>query len=202
MGFDGPVAMIAAVRIAVTGDSIAYGRNDPAGGWAARLAEHHLGAGLPGRRVWNLAIPGATLLGMRRYSPAECRVREVDTVLIGAGINDIAGIGGTRETPKHLTTGMEELCLVHEGDGRRVVVLGPTWFDEQRIGTEMGLRVETATLQCYRESLAGLCERTGRVFVDMWEPLAGRTDLLADGVHPSHEGHQVLWEHLMRVWVE
>ena len=68
--------MIAAVRIAITGDSIAYGRNDPAGGWAARLAEHHLRAGVHGRRVWNLAIPGATLLGMKHYSPAECRVRE------------------------------------------------------------------------------------------------------------------------------
>ena len=40
-----------AARIVIVGDSIAYGRCDPQGGWAAQLATAHIGANETQHRV-------------------------------------------------------------------------------------------------------------------------------------------------------
>lgn len=187
------------VRIAVTGDSIAYGRCDPTGGWAARLAEHHLSAGVHGRRVWNLAIPGATLLGMRDYSPAECAIREVDTVVLSAGINDLAGVGGVVVGPAQVVDGCVELCAVHEAAGRQVIVLGPTWVN-QNPDEPMGLPIITDDALSYRNLLAETMRSTGRRFIDLWQVLRNRPDLLGDEVHPTTQGHLALWQEIKQHW--
>ena len=187
------------VRIAVTGDSIAYGRSDPTGGWAARLATHHLSAGIHGRRLWNLAIPGATLLGMKDYSPAECAIREVDTVLLSAGINDLAGVGGAVASPQQVVDGALQLCSIHEAAGRQVIVLGPTWVN-QNPDQPMGLPVIADDALAYRDLLSEAMGSTGRRYIDLWEVLLDRPDLLADEVHPTTQGHLALWQAIHEHW--
>ena len=69
-----PVPVLTALadttRIAVVGDSIAYGRSDPSGGWAQYLAAAHISRDELNNRFYNLAIPGKTLAGLYKYTPA------------------------------------------------------------------------------------------------------------------------------------
>lgn len=47
-----------------------------------------------------------------------------------------------------------------------------------------------------RAALLHWAAATNRDLLDPWNALAGRSDLLADGVHPTAEGDEVVWEWL------
>lgn len=183
----------AAERIAVTGDSIAYGRTDLAGGWAALLAQSHIGADEANHRVFQLAIPGATLADTFRRALDEVDRRHADTVLVHAGINDLADANVGRHSPDDLVEIMGVLCTHIEDRGARPVVLGPTWTDEQRAAREFGLHLEPGALRNYRDELMKFGETTNRDVLDLWPALENRPDLISDGVHPTPEGHAALF---------
>ncbi|MDO4918141.1 GDSL-type esterase/lipase family protein [Kocuria sp.] len=183
----------AAERIAVIGDSIAHGRTDPAGGWAAALGRHHVEADEANHRLFQLAIPGATLVETCHRAPGEVDRRRADTVLVHAGINDLAGTDATRRSPGDLVEAMGALCTHIEDRGARPVVLGPIWTDEQRAAEGFGLNLEPGVLQRYRDELLRFGETTGRDVVDLWPVLEDRPDLISDGVHPTPEGHAALF---------
>lgn len=185
--------LAAAERIAVAGDSIAFGLSDPDGGWAGHLARHHGNA--DGRRLWNLAVPGLTLAELDRHLDAEASLRRVDTVLIGAGINDLrADHGPTR--PADLVTRMDTLCARREAAGCRPVVLTPLWVDVPRADAEFGMHVRLRDAAEYRERLLTWGEQTHRDVVDLWPVLEDRPERLTDGVHPDVQGHAMLWDRL------
>jgi lysophospholipase L1-like esterase len=73
---------------------------------------------------------------------------------------------------------------------------GPTWVDEARTRDYEGLRFTQARALALRESLQAWCVENHVDYLDMWEPLRDRTELLVDGLHPTPEGHQALYRHL------
>ena len=85
-------ALVAAERVAVIGDSIAYGRSDAKGGWARDLQLAHIVGRDERYRWWNLAIPGFELAHLEENMVPEVSLLQVDTVIISAGINDLAGV--------------------------------------------------------------------------------------------------------------
>lgn len=186
---------VAAERIAVIGDSIAYGRCDPSGGWAQRLAAHHVAADEASHRVFALAIPGQRLDALRPHLDEVVR-RRPDTVVVAAGINDLAGAGGAASTPDDLLAEVEALCTDLEGHDIRPVVVTPLWVDEAAAREDLGLTVTVDAVVAYRSTLMAWAERTHRDVLDLWPVSEGRPDLLVDGVHPGPEGHQALWERL------
>lgn len=188
--------LVAAERLGIVGDSLAYGRCDPAGGWAARLGAWHTAREEPRYRAFALGIPGTTLRGLRSHAPQELAVRTVDTVLICAGINDLAGVDGPAAHPTDVVREMAALCEELEAQDRRPVPVGPLWLDAERAARELGLRVGLDAVEQYRAELLRWAAATNRDLLDPWDALAGRSDLLADGVHPTAEGHEVLWEWL------
>lgn len=113
-------------------------------------------------------------------------------MLVGAGVNDLAGAGGRRRGPEELVAITERLCTRLDAEGIRTVVLTPIWADEARAAVEMGLHVAAADLLALREGLLAWGERERRDVVDLWPVLAGRGDLLSDGVHPTGAGHALL----------
>lgn len=162
-----PRPFAAAKKVAVLGDSIAFGMSDPSGGWAARLAT---------------------------YGPGEATRRDVDTAVVSAGGNDIAG----GAEPEQVLADLEAIVAPLEAACVRVVALGPTWMDADRAEAEFGLPVRTDALERLRTLMVRWGDRTHRDVIDLWEPLRGRTALLADGVHPTREGHAVLFSELFR----
>lgn len=183
----------AAERIAVVGDSIAFGLDDPDGGWAAHLARHH--GNSHGRRLWNLAVPGLSLRELDRHVDAETALRRADTVIIGAGINDLRADHGPAH-PVDLASTMDTLCARLESAGRRPVVLTPLWLDVAHADAEFGMGVRLDDAAEYRERLLAWGERTHRDVVDLWPVLQDRPDAFTDGVHPGAQGHAMLWERL------
>lgn len=187
-------ALAGATRIAVVGDSIAYGRSDPAGGWAHHLAQAHIARDEANNRLYNLAIPGRTLAGMHAYTPAEVTTRKVDTVIIGAGINDLAGVEGHPTSAEELLHHLESLCQLLEADGRQPILLTPLWVDTTVARQQMGFDVDLAPVQKYRNLLLTWAEETQHTVIDLYPVLENRPERFTDGVHPDAQGHRLLWE--------
>ncbi|GAA0314403.1 hypothetical protein GCM10010302_61940 [Streptomyces polychromogenes] len=190
-----------AARIVIAGDSIAYGRCDPQGGWAARLAARHIAANEVDHRVFNLAVPGSTLAGVAEQTPALLAARRPDTLLVAAGINDSA-VPSAAPAPSpdglaHLTDSLASLAATAREHQARLVVLGPAWLDESRTADYEGLRFTESRALTLREALRTWCAEHHVDHIDLWSPLHGRPDLFTDGIHPTPEGHEALYRHLM-----
>ncbi|WP_241845401.1 GDSL-type esterase/lipase family protein [Streptomyces silvensis] len=190
-----------AARIVVAGDSIAYGRCDPQGGWAGHLAAAHIAADEPGHRVFNLAVPGSTLRDVAEQLPPLLGPRLPDTVLVAAGINDSAlPVTAAATTPAtgaaDVTDSLDRLAAAARHHNARLVVVGPAWIDETRTGDYEGLRFTRERALALRERVRTWCADRFVDHVDLWEPLRDRPDLLVDGLHPSPEGHKALSVHI------
>ncbi|QNV39725.1 hypothetical protein IDM48_10280 [Rothia amarae] len=193
-----PSTFSSATRLAVVGDSIAYGRSDPSGGWAQYLAAAHISRDELNNRFYNLAIPGKTLAGLHKYTPAEVATRKVDTVIISAGINDLAGVdGSTPVTAKELLEHLKNLSKLLEADVRRVIVLTPLWLDHIAARQQMGFNVVPAQVKKYRNLLVTWADETQHTVIDLYPVLENRPERLVDGVHPDPEGHRLLWESMI-----
>ncbi|MFF4445289.1 GDSL-type esterase/lipase family protein [Streptomyces sp. NPDC001502] len=196
-----------AERIVIVGDSIAYGRCDPRGGWAGHLAAAHIAGNEAERRLFNLAVPGSTLADVGEQTPALLAARRPDTLLVAAGINDSAVPLAAAEAAAdahadgaadftQLTGSLDALAATALGHNARLVVAGPSWLDEDRTRDYEGLRFTRARALALRAFLRAWCEANHIDHLDLWEPLRERTDLLVDGLHPTAEGHRALYEHL------
>ncbi|MFF4850736.1 GDSL-type esterase/lipase family protein [Streptomyces sp. NPDC001194] len=187
-------------RIVIVGDSIAYGRCDPRGGWTGHLAAAHIARNETAHRVFNLAVPGSFLSDVSAQTPALLAPRLPDTLIVAAGINDCAVRlscpDAPYDGPAHLADHFGSLAATALDHNARLVVVGPTWIDEARTGDYEGLRFTQARVRALRDSMRAWCEAHHVDFLDLWEPLRGRTGLLVDGVHPSAEGHAALYRHL------
>ncbi|MFF9499656.1 GDSL-type esterase/lipase family protein [Streptomyces sp. NPDC014656] len=185
-----------AARIVLAGDSIAYGRCDPRGGWAGHLAAAHIAANETAHRFFNLAVPGATLADVAAQTPALLPARLPDTLLVAAGINDAAaGDGDLARLAEHL----DSLAADALAAGARLVVVGPTWLDEEHAPVHEGLRFTLDRALALRSALRAWCETRHVDHLDPWEPLRDRPDLLADGLHPTAEGHEEVHRFLARL---
>ncbi|EFL14805.1 GDSL-type esterase/lipase family protein [Streptomyces sp. C] len=187
-----------AARIVIVGDSIAYGRCDPQGGWAGRLAAAHIAENEAANRVFNLAIPGTTLAAVSEQTPSLLAPRLPDTILLAAGINDsaVSLAAPAADGLEDITASLDALSAAAHAHNARLVVLGPVWLDEERTGDYEGLRFTQERALALRQSLRTWCADNHVDFVDMWEPLRDRAGLFTDGIHPSGEGHEVLYRYL------
>ncbi|MEV5568960.1 GDSL-type esterase/lipase family protein [Spirillospora sp. NPDC052269] len=182
-----------ASRIVIAGDSIAYGRSDPDGGWAARLASGHIAENELDHRVFNVAIPGNTLDGVREEVPALLSPRLPDTLIVAAGINDSAGYGDWLASVAENLTALAATALEHNA---RLVVLGPAWLDEPRAAAFGRRRTTLARAEALRDLVRRWCAGNHIDYVDMWDPLRDSPHLFTDGLHPTPEGHRALYQHL------
>ncbi|MEV5508086.1 GDSL-type esterase/lipase family protein [Streptomyces orinoci] len=189
-----------AARMVIAGDSIAYGRCDPRGGWAARLAAGHIARNEAEHRVFNLAIPGSTLTDVREQTPALLGPRHPDTILLAAGINDsavpLAAPDPAQDGLSCLGDNLAALAAMALSHNARLVVAGPAWLDETRTGDYEGLCFTRDRALALRESMRTWCAEHHIDYLDLWEPLRDRADLLVDGLHPDAEGHRLLHGHL------
>ncbi|MGW4778390.1 GDSL-type esterase/lipase family protein [Streptomyces filamentosus] len=183
-----------AARIVIVGDSIAYGRCDPRGGWAGHLAAAHIAANEAEHRLFNLAVPGASLADVAAQTPALLPVRRPDTLLVAAGINDAATGDGLGRLAEHL----DSLAALALDAGARLVVAGPLWLDEEHAPAYEGLRFTLDRALALRSVLRVWCEARHVDHLDLWEPLRDRPALFADGLHPTAAGHEEIHRFMAR----
>ncbi|MBM7050592.1 SGNH/GDSL hydrolase family protein [Rothia sp. ZJ1223] len=184
--------LASAERIGIIGDGIAYGRSDARGGWAQLLHSTHLARNEDRHRLWNFAIPGEKLSNLADYAPAELARRSIDTVIIGAGINDL--IAGTSSAA--LLQEVENLCTILEVEGRRPVVLTPLWLNTEQAAQDFGVSVSLSTVLDYRNLLLTWGTRTYRDVIDLYPVLEELPEYLIDGIHPDAGGHELIYQAL------
>ena len=180
----------AAQRVAVIGDSIAYGLDCLDGGWSARLGRDHISRDQERNRFFNLAIPGLTLHELAGIAADELRVRRADTVLVSAGVNDL--IDGA--TPQDVVTSMDRLCSQVESLGARPVALGPLWNDEDATRTRSGADLQTDAVAELDTLLQQWGSGSHRDVLSLFTVLQDQPSSLTDGLHPTPQAHRVLYE--------
>jgi len=198
-------------RIVVIGDSVVYGRVDPAnGGWVGRLRTWFEPLKPQENAVFNLGVGGDNTSKVLERFRSECLIREPDLILVQVGANDFRQEGSSTAAhevpPDQFSENVSTLIQLGQELSQVTIIVGMVPVDESRT-TRSGkrcLHFLSAQLK-YAEMTQEQCNRNGVPYIDnitQWLRLgksylglgkAKYTKLLADGVHPNADGHELLY---------
>ena len=188
------------VRVAFIGDSSAagVGASTPSARWTTRLSTRL------GWSEFDYAVAGTGYLtSVTENAPAVCGLAYCpnyeETVPQAQAVNpDVVVLSGGRYDIDPDATRQERVtAALRTGQAvertiaslrstlpdAAIVVISPIW-DDDAIGP---------TFRAYRDSVRAATESLGATYIDIGEPLAGRSDLVAaDGVNPNDAGHQAI----------
>ena len=195
------------MKIIVCGDSIAYGKRDPQWGRVARLRQrvdhtYNLGEICQNAQVYNLSIPGETVLRMQKRFHTELDMRVVDPhtdtkicVIFALGINDSCSAPWIQEkqTPiDEFRQAMETMIISCRDTGHDVIVLWLTPVDEKKklplwSNQQIGL---------YDSILVEVAKNCDVTYIPLFEQFqaVGLVGNMRDGLHPNEQGHQKIFE--------
>ncbi len=196
-------------RILVFGDSITYGSWDPkSGGWVARLRKHfdqHAETEEDIHYVYNLGVSGDTTTDvLKRFKPeatARISAEENNIIVFALGVNDALynREQNTFQTPKNrFEENVDTLLGQAHALTENALWIGPTPVDESRVDP-LPWRPECSYLnehiRKYNNVIRSMCGKKGVQFLNVfnaWQKLNQYEDVLADGVHPTSQGHEQL----------
>lgn len=200
------------MQFLVFGDSIAHGAYDDDGGWAARLRAHidakiHApDSGDYYHEFYNLSIHGENTVGLLERFDVEtaARLRKYKDVvmLFAIGTNDSSLFIAEQKNrvaiedyEKHLRTLIAKAQNLHA----QIIFVSTIVVDEVRVNPcpwalEKGYT--NAQLQRYDAIVRRLADEYSLDYIDVATPFiaAGGNALLDDGVHPTSDGHRVIYE--------
>lgn len=197
-------------KLLVFGDSMAYGKWDPEGGWVQRLRKfidekyniNKTGAVL----VYNLGIPSELAINMvnRVQSELDARVsgpEDEATVIFSTGLNDSCPNNrfSEKQTPevdfKQAMSKMIEMALSKQC---KVFVLGLTPSNPAR---SKGLLFTNEEIKRYDQFISEVCNEKKVEKIAIFDELMKQNypDLLVDSVHPNATGHQMIFEIVSKV---
>lgn len=185
-------------RIAVFGDSIAWGSYDPEfGGWVQRMwfdaarrpGSTRLSDQMNYSSVFNLSIGGEVVEGVLDRFDVEAPVRTPDVIVIAIGINDAAHEGSPATPIGVFTDRYERLVSKASALVPEVVLVTPTNVDESR--NEHDWRNDD--IERFVAVIKAIGKEAGLRTVDVFGALTP-VDLAPDGIHPGSDGHRRLYE--------
>lgn len=179
-------------RIAVFGDSIAWGSWDPlGGGWTTRLRVHLMRqAGSADDEpddyasVHSLAVGGHRVRDILGRVPADLAMLQPPTVIIAIGTNDCPE--NEQATPLDAFARDYATVLQLAGQAGRVVALTPPPVARSVRPSQH------ARLPRYRDCIEGLCRDARVTLITRYGDFT-ETDLCADGLHPKPSGHEKIF---------
>jgi len=197
--------------ILIFGDSIAFGGNDPLGGWATKLFLKELRADLNGEEhfvVFNLSNIGVTsrdvLSAFNDETLRRIEKGQESIVLISIGVNDAA-----RENNKNLVPLDEYASNIRTifEEARRLKIT-PIAIDLLPCDESLTQPVSWAPitylnkdLETYSQRLHEVCENLNVQIIHLFEEWtnANYELWLDDGLHPNTEGHALIYEKVKEV---
>ncbi len=186
------------------GNSITWGAEDPAGGWAARLRkwleeQTHLVT------VYNLGVCGDTSADLlaRFQFEFESRRSAVDPnpILFAIGLNDTSRSKPRGKTQVSLSDFKKNITALAEQASQyneKIAFLGLTPVWEQRIkdnalpGSQI-VWYDNKTIAKYNQELKEVCKQNIIPFIEVFD-LLEQKDIDNDGIHPNAKGHQKIFE--------
>jgi len=198
----------------VFGTSTTYGAWDLEGGWVQRLRKY-----LDQKQfndqglyyvVYNLGISGDTSEGILERFEFETKQRlalkdegEEVIIMICVGVNDSIYNNKTKKHQVELNKyalNVEKLIHLAKKYGTKVVFVGNKPIDESKVDPIPWLKdcsYKEVFVEQYDNKVAEICKKNKIPFIDMYHLFNKKPNyqkLLTDGVHPSTEGHKMIYE--------
>ena len=174
-------------NISIFGDSIAYGLSDnERGGWVERLKNYLV---LSGKKyeVYNFSVSGDDTEELLNHFKKECEISKPDKVIFAIGIND--SCYDYEDFKKNLDTLIKEAVKWTKD----IVFVGLTSVDESKVEpVSHRLSYNNKTINKFDQTIKDFAKKNHFKFIDMQNVLDN--DDLPDGLHPSANGHQKMFE--------
>ncbi len=200
------------MRVLVFGDSITYGKWDSRGGWCERLREHYDKQAIEETsrefpNVYNLGISGDTTpeLLQRFEHETKARVSSSDefTFVITIGTNDslTEGPDKPRSTPQKYEQSLDGIIQAAKKYSPRIMFVGLQPCIEA-VTTPVSWRNVYYTnerLQSFEKAMRQVCLKNNILHIAIFEAFenklrAGERLFHPDGLHPSDEGHELIFQ--------
>lgn len=182
----GPEDAMASVTysVCISGDSLAYGLGDSAGGWASRL-ENYLSQEYSGSSIGNYSLIGATVRDVSNNYDAGCGSQQADISILAVGINDTSHSIGKEVFVNNLN----ELYKKASKSSPTVVFVGLTSVNESLLN---GLNYRNQSIADYDEAMKDFASSVGAKYIEMRNVLDDN-DFSEDGLHPNDAGHEKMF---------
>lgn len=198
-------------QILVFGDSIAYGAWDTEGGWVQRLRSF-----LDKRVIasnyeeyfitYNLGIDGDTARGILKRFESETKPRlwpdEETIFIISIGGNDSVFVhktGKTKFSKEQFRENLDKVVKLAKKYSTKIILKGETPVDESKVDPLPWLPGHSCK-NSYRKEFDKIIQSVANEnkahFIDVYEAFANidYKKLLADGDHPTSQGHKLIFE--------
>ncbi len=195
-------------NLLIFGDSIAWGANDPAGGWAARL-RHWLAGETRAVVVYNLGVCGDTSADLLARFAAEFKARraavEPNPIIFAIGLNDTSRPAPRRRVKISLSDfrqNIENLTEQALAFNEKIVFLGLTNIWPARVRDNFSFRqsrwYDNKTIAKYNQELKDFCAQHPLPFVDLFGLLTDKDLDKTDGRHPNSQGHKKIFDQVKK----
>lgn len=199
------------MRVLVFGDSITQGFWDTEGGWVQRLRKHYDSKALEDLRnnkqpeIFNLGVSGDTTRSLLVRIEFETKVRkwpgdsQIAVVAIGTN-DDLFENGKQRVEPAEFRTNIEKIIKILGPLVKKVMFVGNPACDEKLTTPVFWSEISYTNkqLQEYEQIVQEVAEAKKIPFVQVFEifmaKLTAGENLLADGLHPNNEGHELIFQ--------
>ncbi|KKR71578.1 MAG: Lysophospholipase L1 and related esterases family [Microgenomates group bacterium GW2011_GWC1_41_8] len=198
------------MQIFIFGDSITSGMWDTQGGWADQIKQRvttqcinsHFEIDI---EVYNLGISGNTSRDLLYRFELEIRQRKDETesiIVIAIGLNDSQYYTQEKRNETSLSdfkNNLEKLLYKAKQFTSNIIFVGLTPVDDNLV-SPMPWKMESSyrneDIEKYNNKIKEFCAGNKLVFVDIRSEFK-KTDymkLLADGVHPNTQGHELMYK--------
>jgi lysophospholipase L1-like esterase len=202
------------MRVLIFGDSITQGFWDTEGGWAARLRKYYDERQIEDLRnndepmIFNLGISddnSKTILD--RFDP-EVKARkngEELAIVVSTGVNDsyIEGENGFNTSPEDYEKNLQGLATRAKNYSQKVIFVGLIAADESRTKPAFWRNISylNERIKSYENTMQKVAEESEIQFVPIHNDFKAQLDrgkkLLADGLHPNNDGHELIFKSVL-----
>lgn len=197
------------MNLLIFGSSITWGAWDKEGGWAHRIKNYCDNKAVESNydnyvAVYCLGVSGDNTVDLLERFNTEVKARidegEKTLILIEIGINDsqcFLADSTHRVSPEEYKRNLLKLAEASKQQGADLIFVGLTPVDKRvdPIPWKPDYSYRLEFVQRYDEILKEVSREQNIPFVDLLSkfPESKYQDLLIDGLHPSTEGHQIMY---------
>jgi lysophospholipase L1-like esterase len=201
--------------IFIYGDSITQGAWDTAGGWANRIKTYFINDAINKNfkgysQAINLGVDGDTTKKLLNRFNNETRARiwpnQENAFVFAIGINDTMVTNNkNKSTPMNYALELESLLEQASQYANKIAFVNSTPVDEP----SANVVINPANHECFYNSrtdefnnvLQKFCEQNSLPLIDVNSEFKAKDykELLADGVHPNSDGHEIIYNAVLPI---
>lgn len=197
------------MRVLVFGDSITQGYWDTEGGWVDALRKYYDERQFTDLQnndeptIFNLGISADNSSDILKRLEAETAARtwqnNLPTLIVQIGVNDSCLEDGSPQVSlEQYKDNLEQMVTMAKKFGSGLVFVGSSCCHDNRTNPVVWGEhyYSNADIKAYETAMSEVAIKTSTPFIPVFDKFKAELDkgrdLLPDGLHPNHEGHQVI----------